>query len=269
MKRFPFFMWDPRWIAENEVMRSNLLELKKKATATKYPLRSVRYWWTVEAIKDEVRQLGGVATIADVGAERGRMKLLSGDLTGVKWIGLDADVSHPALAAAKYDETYACDFNKYLPLPDASVDIVICLHVFEHLEDTDKAMEEIARILKPGGIFLAGTPVTPKMASLVRQRYLRKKAVRREAAYQERVRTGTQTTERTRPFPHLNKFWPGRWKDLVEKHDLYLDFITGAHLIRWSGNPLENYKWWMRLNQAWGGMFPSLGREVYLQARKK
>lgn len=269
MKRFPFFQWDPQWIADNKLMRSDLLELRKTARDTRYPIRSVRYWWAVMAVKDEVTRLDGQAIIADVGAERGRMKLLSEDMPGVKWIGLDAHIDHPALATAKYDETYSCDFNKHLPLPDNSVDIAISLHVFEHLADPDTAMKEIARILKPGGIFLGGTPVTPKFASLIRERELRAKAIRKEQRYQERVKNGTQRDARTRPFPHLNKFWPKRWQDLCEKHGLHMDFMTGSHLLRWSGNPLENYKWWLRLNQFWGGTFPALGRELYFQARKK
>jgi len=45
--------------------------------------------------------------------------------------------------------------------------------------------------------------------------------------------------------------------------------MPGAFLFRWSGNPLENYKWWMRLNKLWGVLFPSWGGELYLSARKQ
>src|SRR6185437_1199275 len=38
-----------------------------------------------------------------------------------------------------------------LPLADNSVDAVICIAVLEHVEDPKKAMEEIHRVLKPGG----------------------------------------------------------------------------------------------------------------------
>jgi hypothetical protein len=44
--------------------------------------------------------------------------------------------------------------------------------------------------------------------------------------------------------------------------------LTGTFLARWSGSPLENRAWWLRLNQFWGALFPSLGGEVYLSARK-
>lgn len=38
-----------------------------------------------------------------------------------------------------------------LPFADASVDAVICIAVLEHVEEPQKAMKEIYRVLKPGG----------------------------------------------------------------------------------------------------------------------
>ena len=38
-----------------------------------------------------------------------------------------------------------------LPLEDASVDVIICERVLQHLEDPDAAVREFARVLRPGG----------------------------------------------------------------------------------------------------------------------
>jgi SAM-dependent methyltransferase len=45
-----------------------------------------------------------------------------------------------------------------LPLPDASADVVVMSELIEHLVDTDAAVEEARRILRPGGILLLSTP---------------------------------------------------------------------------------------------------------------
>jgi len=48
-----------------------------------------------------------------------------------------------------------------LPHPDASVDLLVCYHVLEHVPDDKSAMAEIARVLKPGGIGLVQVPFRP------------------------------------------------------------------------------------------------------------
>ena len=45
-----------------------------------------------------------------------------------------------------------------LPFQDNELDVVICSEVLEHLEDYNKAIQEIHRVLKPGGYFLASVP---------------------------------------------------------------------------------------------------------------
>lgn len=42
--------------------------------------------------------------------------------------------------------------------PDASFELIICFHVLEHVEDDQKAMRELFRVLKKGGTALIQTP---------------------------------------------------------------------------------------------------------------
>lgn len=45
-----------------------------------------------------------------------------------------------------------------LPFKDNSYDVIFCNHVLEHIPDDDKAMEELYRILKPGGMAILQIP---------------------------------------------------------------------------------------------------------------
>jgi len=58
--------------------------------------------------------------------------------------------------------------------PGGSMDVVFLLEVLEHLDYPDKALSEIARILKPGGYLILGVPREPLwcMLNLARGKYL-------------------------------------------------------------------------------------------------
>ncbi|WP_395748097.1 methyltransferase domain-containing protein [Prosthecobacter sp.] len=49
-----------------------------------------------------------------------------------------------------------------IPLPDASVDVVMSTQVIEHIEDHEKAAAEMCRILKPGGHAVITVPRPPE-----------------------------------------------------------------------------------------------------------
>lgn len=48
--------------------------------------------------------------------------------------------------------------DERLPFPDASFDMVISNHVIEHVDNHDQHVQEIQRVLKPGGICYFATP---------------------------------------------------------------------------------------------------------------
>lgn len=52
-----------------------------------------------------------------------------------------------------------------LPLRDASVDLLVCYHVLEHVPDDCTAMREIARVLSPRGIALLEVPIRMGVAT--------------------------------------------------------------------------------------------------------
>ncbi|GLB50527.1 class I SAM-dependent methyltransferase [Neptunitalea lumnitzerae] len=45
-----------------------------------------------------------------------------------------------------------------LPFPDNAYDVILCNHVLEHIPDDTKAMQELFRVLKPGGMAILQIP---------------------------------------------------------------------------------------------------------------
>lgn len=52
---------------------------------------------------------------------------------------------------------------RHCPLPDASIDGIVCLNVLEHIDDHVAALANIFRLLKPGGIAHIEVPSGPRL----------------------------------------------------------------------------------------------------------
>lgn len=52
-----------------------------------------------------------------------------------------------------------------LPLPDACLDLVVAYDVLEHIEDDDRAVQELCRVLRPGATALIAVPADPRLWS--------------------------------------------------------------------------------------------------------
>ena len=74
---------------------------------------------------------------------------------GCEYIGLDYLATGGLLYGARPD--IFADASR-LPLPDASIDVVLLLEVLEHLRLPAQALSEIARVLRPGGQLLVTMP---------------------------------------------------------------------------------------------------------------
>ena len=74
-------------------------------------------------------------------------------------IGLDYDESTVTHVKARYPRVEMLHGNlAALPLPDATVDVVVNFQVIEHLWDQGQFVAECLRVLRPGGVLLMSTP---------------------------------------------------------------------------------------------------------------
>ncbi|MGY4710129.1 class I SAM-dependent methyltransferase [Mycolicibacterium sp. CBM1] len=74
-------------------------------------------------------------------------------------IAVDYDAATVAHVRARYPRVQVVAGNlASLPLPDASVDVVVNFQVIEHLWDQPQFVTECFRVLRPGGLLLMSTP---------------------------------------------------------------------------------------------------------------
>ena len=109
-----------------------------------------------------VRHALGVADLSglralDVGCSAGfiadELALAGADTVGV-------DIDEPGLAAARERFGERVDFQvargEALPFPDASFDVVVFNHIYEHVVDPEAVVAEIRRVLSPRGVLYLG-----------------------------------------------------------------------------------------------------------------
>lgn len=84
------------------------------------------------------------------------------------------DVSMDGLREAKGNapsgipSLFSCYDGYSLPFPDSVFDLVVCTEVLEHVADPRQAMNEICRVLAPGGYLITSVPNYFNLAGLIK-----------------------------------------------------------------------------------------------------
>lgn len=116
------------------------------------------------AVLDLTRLMGArkraYPVVVDVGCGRGQaLRLLKMFFRASRLVGVDMDahgldVARRRVARHRLEVELLENACTKIDLPDASVDLVFCHQTLHHLVHQEKALDELYRILKPGGVLL-------------------------------------------------------------------------------------------------------------------
>ena len=168
-----------------------------------------------------------------------------------RWDGLDVKSDPVSLARYSYTSYIEMDVEETFELP-RKYDAIVLLHVLEHLLRPEAAMHRLLNFLNDDGIMIGGSPTMPSFIATIHERQNRVK-------YRDRAVTSHR---------HLSAITKKRIVRFSRENDLRIDLLTGAFFARLGEYSVENSKMWMRLNLAWGALFPSLGGELYFSLKK-
>ena len=113
-----------------------------------------RYAWRIEseAVLAALGSVGG-RTVADIGCGTGRLLQMLVSL-GARAVGIDSDPGVLALAATR-GQVIRADAHR-LPLADGRADAAVSVATLEFTARPERVLAEMARIVRPGGLLVAG-----------------------------------------------------------------------------------------------------------------
>lgn len=253
--------WTLAPITCNPVWKNEHYKINRDAKSRRYAFRMLRYWFMERLLKQHAEALGRSPSVLEIGVDRGQMKaFVDGAADGAgerppyaQWDAADCAPQHEALERAGYGECAQVNLDEDEGLADlvarhrGRYDVIILLHVLEHLNHPERAMALLSTLLRPGGVIIGGFPVLPSGIARIREWQLKHIA---------------------RPFGHVSAFSPRRLRKMAKVAGLRVDYASGAFAVRASGSPLENHAWWVKANLAFGHAFPGWPGELYWQLTK-
>jgi len=121
------------------------------------------YWWfvgrrrlAIGLLRKSLSRVVGRPRILDLGCGTGVIATELGAWSEV--VGLDFSDKALAYCQSRGLETLVQARGEFLPLKEGTVDGILALDIFEHIEDDGAAFRESYRVLRPGGILVLSVP---------------------------------------------------------------------------------------------------------------
>jgi SAM-dependent methyltransferase len=176
-------------------------------------------------------------SVLDIGCARGfLLGQLMSRLPGIECYGLELSSSLAAMGRANGITVFEQDMAAGVPLPSESLDLVVMGEVIEHVFDPDACLEEIRRLLKPGGHVIVTTPnlaawYNRRMQPVFSETSTRKKYGHGFAALGQ---GNTQTQG------HLKLFTLGALRELLADLGFFIERVIGYKFYLLQEHPLAN-----------------------------
>jgi SAM-dependent methyltransferase len=250
---FSQVFWDAGSLKNNRAFRSVDYGIPSACKKTRYPLRMLRYWFCLHFLRKEYYTKDIPLSICEVGIGNGQLKLFCDEggnrynIAWQEWGGIDCVDSPETIEKCGYSNFSNINLEAEDFHLDKEYDVIILLHVLEHLTDPNNTIYKLSKYVKKGGVIIGGFPVLPDFFLASHEKRLRSKAER---------------------FGHVSAFSPRRLRTIAERSTFDVEFAAGAYLMRRKGFLLENSVWWMRFNLLFGALFPSFAGELYWVMRK-
>jgi 2-polyprenyl-6-hydroxyphenyl methylase/3-demethylubiquinone-9 3-methyltransferase len=124
-------------------------------------INPVRFGYFERVLKREKALERGQRKLLDVGCGGGLLAeefVRAGlEVTGIDPASETIETARAHAAASGLSIEYQAGSGERLPFAEESFDHVACCDVLEHVDDVDRVIGEIARVLRPGGLFLYDT----------------------------------------------------------------------------------------------------------------
>ena len=160
-----------------------------------------------ERIPYFVEAIGRGKRVLDLGCRSGALTRHFLEANSV--VGLDVDAAALEKARTLGIEPVQANVEEPLPFEDASFDAVVAGELFEHLQFPDALVDEIERVLRPGGVIVGSVPNAFRVQS--RLRFLRGKPPEDDPM-------------------HLRMFSPTAVRELLRRFEnVRIDFVGGRY----------------------------------------
>lgn len=259
----PYCKWHPFWDLDSFDLRHHHNRMGRDDSppagnsGRRYPVRLLRYWFMDHLIRREAGSLGRPIDVCEVGVGDGQMlDFITSPPDGshralpawIKtWDGVSKTIDRPRLSALGYSRCYETNIEKPIPDLAAQYDVLILLHILEHLHSPESVLDRLVQYVRPGGLILGGCPTIPDLLRPIRERQLRRGA---------------------EPFGHVSVISSERVRRMARQYQMKVELLTGAYLIRSTGSRVEDSRAWLRFNLIAGALTTGWMGELYWSLRK-